>query len=79
MAPAAMGKSDVMDFTKIVFNRFDEENLLAETQLIHAVRGRIEGIAASRKCPKANNAKEITANLPDVCLRKVSGKFTEAG
>lgn len=69
MAPAAMGKSDVMDFTKIVFNRFDEENLLAETQLN----------LYNQEVTKANNAKEITANLPDVCLRKVSGKFTEAG
>lgn len=68
-APAAMGKSDVMDFTKIVFNRFEEENLLAETQLN----------LYNQEVTKANNAKEITVSLPDVCLRKVSGKFTEAG
>lgn len=68
-APAASGKSQIMDFGKIVFERFSEENLSATTQLN----------LYNAEVVKANGAKEIKIDMPDVCLRSIDGKFTEAG
>jgi len=68
-APAASGKSQLTRFEKIVFERFDEMNAMAENE-INIYNAEVN---------KANGAKELKIDPPDVCLRKVDGKFTEAG